>query len=74
MRVDSIRVTQQLDALPESNKVTPIAEQSLPVSMAPTLIQPASTQGVISNAVSQVYYQLDDQLNILDTSNKKSLL
>ncbi len=71
MRVDSIRVTQQLDALPESNKVTPIAEQSLPVSMAPTLIQPASTQGVISNAVSQVYYQLDDQLNILDTSNKK---
>ena len=71
MRVESLKITEQLDALPESNKVTDIIDHRLPVSMAPTLAQPAPLTGNASVNATHIAYQLDEQLNLLNANNQK---
>lgn len=72
MRVDSIKVTEQLEALPESNRVTDLIDQQLPVSMAPALAQPAGATTLNSAPLAtHVAYQLDEQLNLLNQDQKK---
>ena len=74
MKVSHLKVTEQLDALPESNKVTDIIDQQLPVSMAPTLAQAAPLNGPVSTAATHVAYQLDADLNLLSNNQKVSHL
>ena len=74
MKVDSIKITEQLDPLPESNRVTDIIDQNLPVSMAPTIAQPAPVNGISSAAATHIAYQLDEQLNLLNAEQKKVML
>ncbi|MER8211186.1 glycerophosphodiester phosphodiesterase family protein [Acinetobacter baumannii] len=71
MKVDAIKITEQLDPLPESNRVTEIIDHNLPVSMAPTIAQPAPVNGISSTAATHIAYQLDEQLNLLNTEQKK---
>ncbi|WOE32692.1 MULTISPECIES: glycerophosphodiester phosphodiesterase family protein [unclassified Acinetobacter] len=70
MKVDSIKISEQLEALPESNRVTDLIDHQLPVSMAPTLIQPIPSTGMASPTAAHVAYQLDEQLNLRDTQQK----
>ncbi|WP_306669698.1 glycerophosphodiester phosphodiesterase family protein, partial [Acinetobacter sp. YH16039] len=71
MKVDAIKITEQLDPLPESNRVTEIIDHNLPVSMAPTIAQPAPVNGISSTAATHIAYQLDEQLNLLNTEQEK---
>ena len=70
MKVSHFKVTEQLEALPEANKVTELADQALPVSMAPTLIQSAGSS-TVANSSSHVAYHLDAGLNLLDQQQQK---
>lgn len=72
MKVSHLKVTEQLDALPESNKVTELVDQALPVAMAPTLIQSAG-QNLTPSSVTHVAYRLDAALNLID-SNQKNVM
>lgn len=71
MRVDSIKISEQLDPLPDTNKVTALIDHQLPVSMAPTLAQPVPTSRIASTSATHVAYILDEQLNLLNAENKK---
>lgn len=70
MKVSHLKVTEQLEALPEANKVTELVDQALPVSMAPTLIQSATTTPN-PNSVTHVAYSLDTDLNLLNQNQQK---
>lgn len=72
MKVSHLKVTEQLDALPESNKVTELVDQALPVAMAPTLIQ-SDGQNLTPSSVTHVAYRLDAALNLID-SNQKNVM
>lgn len=72
MKVDSIKVTEQLQPLPESNRLTDLIDHNLPVSMAPALAQPASGNITPSlSPASHIAFQLDEQLNLLSQDQKK---
>jgi len=73
MRVDSIKVTQQLTALPDVSKVIAVQDTGTPASMAPTLVQPMSAQTQLAGSgASNALFVVDSSLN-LRSENGESL-
>lgn len=71
MQVSHFSITEQLEKLPDSNKVTEIINQNLPVSMAPTLAQVTAKNGLVSASATHAAFQLDANLNINTLNNQK---
>ncbi|MGE8538593.1 MAG: glycerophosphodiester phosphodiesterase family protein [Acinetobacter sp.] len=71
MKVSHLKVTEQLEALPDSNKVTDLVNHALPVSMAPTLAQALATTGNVSPTATHVVYHLNAELNINNLNRQK---
>lgn len=73
MRVDSIKVTEQLTALPDVSKVVAIQDTGTTASMAPTLVQSMTAQTqVAGGGASNVLFNIDSSLN-LRSDNGESL-
>lgn len=70
MKVTHFKVTEQIEALPEANKVTELVDQALPVSMAPTLIQSAKAT-TAAHSATHVAYRLDADLNLFNHDQQK---
>lgn len=71
MRVDSIKVTQQLTALPDVSKVIAVQDTGTQASMAPTLVQPMSAQTRIAGSgASNALFQIDSSLNLRSESGE----
>lgn len=65
MRVDSLKVTEQLQALPEIADLVVVQEPATGAAMAPTLVQAmAAGTDVAASAASNALYQLDATLNL----------
>lgn len=73
MRVDSIKVTEQLKALPEIGKIVAVQDTGTLAAMAPTLVQAmAAGTDVPASGASNALYRLDAGLN-LHAENGESL-
>ena len=73
MRVDSIKVTEQLKALPEIGKIVAVQDSGTLAAMAPTLVQAmAARTDVAASGASNALYTLDAALN-LHAENGESL-
>ncbi len=71
MRVDSIKVTQQLTALPDVSKVIAVQDTGTPASMAPTLVQPMSAQTQLAGSgASNALFLIDSSLNLRSESGE----
>ncbi len=71
MRVDSIKVTQQLTALPDVSKVIAVQDTGTLASMAPTLVQPMSAQTQLAGSgASNALFHIDSGLNLRSESGE----
>lgn len=71
MRVDSIKVTQQLTALPDVSKVIAVQDTGTLASMAPTLVQPMSAQTPLAGSgASNALFLIDSGLNLRSESGE----
>lgn len=72
MKVNSIKVTEQWESLPNINSTaTDVQESGTYASLAPTIIQKVQTASDAIPNASQVFYQLDKSLNLNDLTGKK---
>ncbi|MFU8926539.1 glycerophosphodiester phosphodiesterase family protein [Acinetobacter puyangensis] len=72
MKVNSIKVTEQWESLPNINSsATDVQESGTYASLAPTIIQKVQTANDSLPNASQVFYQLDKSLNLNDLNGKK---
>ncbi|UYG50204.1 glycerophosphodiester phosphodiesterase family protein [Comamonas endophytica] len=73
MRVDSIKVTQQLTALPDVSKVITVQDTGTLAAMAPTLVQSMTAQTRLAGSgASNALFHIDATLN-LRSANGESL-
>lgn len=71
MRVDSIKVTEQLTALPDVSKVIAVQDTGTKAAMAPTLVQPVTAQTVLgTTGASNALYNIDSTLNLHSDSGE----
>lgn len=71
MRVDSIKVTQQLTALPDVSKVIAVQDSGTLASMAPTLVQPMAAQTPLAGSgASNALFHIDSSLNLRSDSGE----
>ncbi len=69
MKVKNVKVSEQLTALPALPQSTAVQAPNTQVALAPTIIQKMTSKITLeNNAGSQVFYTLDEQLNMLDTA------
>lgn len=73
MRVDSIKVTEQLEKLPSvMNEVVNVQAAATQASVAPSIIQVVNEKtNLYSDRASQWAFHLDAQLNLIDQSGKQ---
>lgn len=65
MRVDSVKVTEQLKALPEIGQLVAVQESGTRAAMAPTLVQAmAARTDVPASGASNALYAIDATLNL----------
>lgn len=65
MRVDSVKVTEQLKALPEITKLVAVQDSGTQAAMAPTLVlSAAANQDLAASGASNLLYGIDASLNL----------
>lgn len=65
MRVDSVKVTEQLKALPEITKLVAVQDSGTQAAMAPTLVLSAgANQDLAASGASNLLYGIDSSLNL----------
>lgn len=71
MRVDSIKVTQQLTALPDVSKVITVQDTGTQAAMAPTLVQSMTAQTQLAGSgASNALFHIDASLNLRSASGE----
>lgn len=71
MRVDSIKVTEQLTALPDVSKVIAVQDSGTRAAMAPTLVQPmAARTQLAGSGASNALFRIDSSLNLRSDSGE----
>lgn len=74
MKVNTIQVIEQLDALSTQDRITDVIDHKYPVAMAPALAQPAdSLTNDNAHTATYIAYQLDEQLFLKNFDNKTSM-
>lgn len=73
MRVDSIKVTEQLEKLPSiNNAAVNVQDSGTQASIAPSIIQTVGTKtNLYADRASQWAFTLDAELNLIDQNGKK---
>lgn len=71
LKVKNIQVSEQLKTLPNlANKVVQVQEIQSNVALAPTIIQKVENTSSPLNSANQLYYQLDEQLNLINQNGQ----
>lgn len=71
LKVKNIQVSEQRTALPSlANKVTQVQDIQSNVALAPTVIQKVENSSSPLNSANQLYYQLDEQLNLINQNGQ----
>lgn len=71
LKVKNIQVSEQLTALPNlANKVIQVQDIQSNVALAPTMIQKVENTSSPLNSANQLYYQLDEQLNLINQNGQ----
>lgn len=71
MRVDSIKVTEQLTALPDVSKVIAVQDTGTRAAMAPTLVQPMTARTQLAGSgASSALFRIDSGLNLRSDSGE----
>lgn len=71
MRVDSVKVTQQLNALPDVSKVIAVQDTGTLAAMAPTLAQAMTAQTQLAGSgISNALFNIDSSLNLSSDSGE----
>ena len=71
MRVDSIKVTEQMTALPDVSKVIAVQDTGTRAAMAPTLVQPmAARTQLAGSGASNALFRIDSSLNLRSDSGE----
>jgi len=73
MRVDSIKVTEQLEKLPSiNNAAVNVQDSGTQASIAPTIIQTVTNKtNLYADRASQWAFTLDAELNLIDQNGQK---
>ncbi|MEG1456521.1 MAG: family 16 glycoside hydrolase, partial [Comamonas sp.] len=71
MRVDSIKVSEQLTALPDVSKVIAVQDSGTRAAMAPTLVQPMTARTQLAGSgASSALFRIDSSLNLRSDSGE----
>lgn len=71
MRVDSVKVTEQLNALPDVSKVIAVQDTGTLAAMAPTLAQAMTAQTQLAGSgASNALFNIDSSLNLSSDSGE----
>ncbi|MET1116458.1 MAG: family 16 glycoside hydrolase, partial [Comamonas sp.] len=71
MRVDSIKVTRQLTALPDVSKAIAVQDTGTRAAMAPTLVQPMTARTQLAGSgASNALFHIDRSLNLRSASGE----
>ena len=71
LKIKNVQVSEQLSTLPDlKNKATQVQEIPSNVGLAPTIIQKTETANNSVHTANQLYFQLDENLNLIDSSDQ----